>query len=389
MLGRLTVTTAAIMSVIVIEQLLEKSQTLCDLVIAGALPLDRLLMIWIYLMPVIFYHASPEIVSIAVAWRYHQWIENFEILTLRCAGRSACQIACPGVVAAVLAASFCGLNSLFLLAPSWKSLEEIRSAGLVNPGILALQPGYQQEIVPGLSLGFARRSRDGTTLENVVVLDSRSVHAVTDIWARRARLLRSDENWLLLFESGAYIVRNAAGSKRVAFDTLSLPLGNGVLGGRAARTGGFYEEPVTRLLDPPSKVRKDSLARAQWLAEGNRRIVNPLLCVGNVVLVLGLLVPKQYSRRQGSIRLKIFFAIAVAAALATNFLPDPIVSMAVRNNGLLPLLYLLPAAPTLLGALLLARSDARSLLLPGRRRQLARTLSPEPRLPTIPPRQTS
>ena len=129
MLGRLTVTTAAITSVIVVEQILEKSQRLYDLVITGALPLDRLLLIWFHILPVIFYHASPEIVSIAVAWRYHQWNENREVLTLRSAGRSCCQIACPGILAAMFAASFCALNSLCLLAPSWGSLEDIRLGG--------------------------------------------------------------------------------------------------------------------------------------------------------------------------------------------------------------------------------------------------------------------
>jgi lipopolysaccharide export system permease protein len=357
MLGRLTVTTAAILSVIVVEQLLVKSQTLCDLVIAGGLPIDRLLLIWLYLMPVIFYHASPEIVSIAVAWRYHQWIENFEILTLRCAGRSSHQIACPGIVAAVLAASFCSVNSLWLLPLSWRSLEEIRSAALANPDVVALQPGYQQEIVPGLSFGFAERGRDGTTLKNIVVLDGRNTHSVTEIWARRGRLLRSDEDWSLLLEAGAYIARTAAGTKEVGFDTLSLPLSRGA----ATRPRGFYEEPVTRLLNPPSEIRKDALASAQWQAEGHRRIINPLLCVGNVVLVLGLLVP----RRQRNTRLMVLFAIAVASALATNFLPDPIVSIAVRDSEFMPLLYLLPVMPMIAGGLLLAGSDARYSLFPG------------------------
>jgi hypothetical protein len=36
-----------------------------------------------------------------------------------------------------------------------------------------------------------------------------------------------------------------------------------------------------------------TLWSAQWLTEGHRRIINPLLCVGNVVLVLGLLVPRR------------------------------------------------------------------------------------------------
>jgi lipopolysaccharide export LptBFGC system permease protein LptF len=365
MLGRLTVTTAAIMSVIVVEQIFEKSHRLYDLVIAGALPLDRLLLIWVHILPVIFYHASPEIVSIAVAWRYHQWIENNEILTLRSAGRSCRQIACPGIIAALLAASFCALNSLCLLAPSWGSLEDIRLEVLANPSVDALQAGYQQEITPGLSVGFARRILDSSILEDIVVLDSRKEDAFINIWARRGRLLRTDEDLLLLFDSGAYIVRTETGTEKVDFDTFSLPLGNGMLGGMTAHTRGFYEEPVTRLLNPPSEVRNNTLVWAQWVAEGHRRIINPLLCVGNVVLVLGLLVPG----RQGDLRLKILFVIAVASALATNTLPDPIVLMAIRNIDFLPLLYLLPAVPTIAGGLLLVGSDMRSPMSSGWRRR--------------------
>jgi lipopolysaccharide export LptBFGC system permease protein LptF len=369
MLGRLAATTAAIMSVIVVEQILEKSRKLYDLVMAGALPIHRLLLIWLHILPVIFYHASPEIVSIAVAWRYHQWIENNEVLTLRNAGRSCFQIACPGIIAAMLFASFCALNSLCLLPPSWGSLEDIRLEAVANPSVDALQPGYQQQIIPGFSVGFARRGLDGTTLEDIVVLDGHKDDAFTDIWARRGRLLRTGEDLLLLFDSGAYIVRNATGTKKVVFDTFSLPLGNGMLGATTARARGFYEEPVTRLLNPPSEVKNDILVWAQWLAEGHRRIINPLLCVGNVVLVLGLLVP----RRPGNFPLKILFMLAVASALATNTLPDPIVSMAVRNVDFLPLLYLLPAAPAIAGGLLLIRSDMRSPMFSGwRQRQLNR-----------------
>jgi lipopolysaccharide export LptBFGC system permease protein LptF len=380
MLGRLTVTSATIMSVIVVEQILEKSRKLYDLVMAGALPLDRLLSIWLHILPVIFYHASPEIVSVAVAWRYHQWIDHNEVLTLRSAGRSGLQVACPGIVAAVLAASFCALNSLFLLAPSWGSLEDIRLEAVVNPTVDALQPGYQQEIIPGLSVGFARRSLDGNTLEDIVVLDSRKEHAFIDIWARRGRLLRNDADQLLQLDHGAYIVRTTTGTEKVGFDTFLLPVWVGILGGTASRARGFYEEPVTRLLSPPSDVRNDALVWAQWLTEGHRRIINPLLCIGNVVLVLGLLVP----RRQGDFRLKILFALAVASALATNTLPDPIVLMAVHNIDLFPLLYLLPAVPTIIGGLLLVGGDIRSPMFSGlQRRRLnratgARTLVRDP-----------
>ena len=93
---------------------------------------------------------------------------------------------------------------------------------------------------------------------------------------------------------------------------------------------------------------------AQWLAEGHRRIINPLLCVGNVVLVLGLLVP----RRQG-VGQTLMFGLAVASAFATNTLPGPLISMSTLNISLMPVLYLMPTVPAIVGCVLLAGSDMR------------------------------
>ena len=354
MLGRLTVTTALIMSAIVFEQILHKSPKLYDLLMAGVLSLDRLLSIWLYILPVIFYHATPEIISVAVAFRYYQWIENNEVLTLWSAGRSSRQIACPGIIVAMLAALFCALNSLCLLPLSWARLEDIRLAALPDLSANVLQPGYQQEITPGISVAFARRSPDGTTLEDIVALDGRKEHAFTQIWARRGRFLESDGISLLLLDSGAYFVRTATGIKKVDFDTFSLPVPTGTPGGAAPRQRGFYEEPVKRLLNPPIEVRIDTRVWARWLVEGHRRIINPLLCFGNVVLVLGLLVPRR--QRVGQ---TLMFALAVASAFATNTLPDPIISLATRNIELLPVLYLMPTVPAIVGGLLLAGSDMR------------------------------
>jgi hypothetical protein len=53
------------------------------------------------------------------------------------------------------------------------------------------------------------------------------------------------------------------------------------------------------------------------------------------------------------------FALAVASAFATNTLPDPIISLATRNIELLPVLYLMPTVPAIVGGLLLAGSDMR------------------------------
>jgi len=258
------------------------------------------------------------------------------------------------MIVAALAGLFCALNSLCLLPWSWARFEDIRFATAVNLSVGALQPGYQQEITPGISVAFARRILDGTTLEDIVALDGRKEHAFTQIWARRGRVLESDGVSLLTLESGTYFVHTATGIKKVDFDAFSLPLTIGAPGGAAQSSRGFYQESVKQLLNPPIEVRTDPMVLAQWLTEGHRRIINPLLCVGNAVLVLGLLVPKRQRVRQ-----TLGFGLAVASGFATNTLPGPIISMAIRNINLVPVLYLMPTVPAIIGGVLLAGSDMR------------------------------
>ena len=79
----------------------------------------------------------------------------------------------------------------------------------------AMQRYVDQEIIPGVSVSFARRSLDGTTLEDIVALDSRKEHEFTEIWSRRGRFLESGGVSLLLLDSGAYFVRTSTGIEKV------------------------------------------------------------------------------------------------------------------------------------------------------------------------------
>jgi lipopolysaccharide export LptBFGC system permease protein LptF len=362
MFGRLIGATAMVAGVIAAVQVLRKSLPLYGLVMSGAISFEQLLVVWLHVLPVVFYHATPEMASIAVAWMYYRWIENNEIVTLRNAGLSCGEIARPGLIVAVLAGLFCAVNSLLLLAPSWRAVEDIRYQALAHVGIDSLQPGYQQQVIPGVSLAFARRGRDGVTLEDVVVLDRRKEHKAIDIWAQRGGLALASQDRVLWLEHGVYLVRRDGKMERVAFETFSLPLDISLFDDRSPAIGGVYEEAFLRLLSPPDGIREDALRSAAWQTEGHRRLINPLLCCGSVVLVLGLLIPGRQARRfAGRIR----FLIAVLLSLSTNILPNPVFEIASRNIELLPFLYLLPTVPGILGVLLLISENGLSLRLSG------------------------
>ena len=352
MLGRLAIITAALAVLIAVEQILRKSLTFYDLVVTGTLPFSELLSIWLHVLPVIFYHATPEIVALGMACRYQLWIENNELLALQSAGRSRWQIAAPGMIIAALGAVFCAVNSLYLVPLSWTKIEEIRLGTTLHPRITLLEPGYEREIAPGVSIVFSGRGDSSTTLESILIRDSRDRQALRDIWAHRARVFETREGSFLSLEKGFYIVRAPDKVDIVDFADLWVPLDFAIAGPKRARQSGFYEEPVIRLIDPPAAIRADPLLAAEWITEGHRRIINPPLCFGTAVLVLGLLLVGRPNRTGQRLR----FVLAVASGLATNTLPGPIVSMALRNLELLPFLYLLPVAPAGIGALLLGIS---------------------------------
>jgi lipopolysaccharide export LptBFGC system permease protein LptF len=296
---------------------------------------------------------------------YYRWIESNEILVLRNAGLGCAEIARPGIIVAAVAAGFCAVNSLGLLAPSWRAVEDVRYQALAHVGLDALEPGYQQQIVPGVSIVFARRARD-ETLEDILLLDRRKQHKAIDIWAKRGGLAQEPQNRVLWLEDGVYLVRRDEKSEQVAFKTFAFPLDVSVFGDQTPRIRGLYEQAVPRLLKPPERIRSDPLKFAEWQTEGHRRLINPLLCCGSVVLVLGLMVPGRQNRRLAG---RLRFAVAAILALATNTVPNALFEVAVHHLELLPFFYLLPTVPGIGGVLLLLAGDGRGPHLPRRLRQ--------------------
>ena len=358
MVGRLATVVAAILAVVTIEELLQKSQPVYVLVASGDLPLSKLLLLWLNLLPLIFYHSTPEIVAIALAYRYYWWGETNELVALKNAGLSGFQIARPGIVTAALFALFCAVNSLWLMPSAWTRVEDIRLTAVktVNPELL--QPGYQQEVVSGLSIEFAHRLDDGT-LTDIVVFDAREDSQFRILWAKSGQFVEAEGKLVLRLEKGSYHVHNTTEWYTADFDSLSLPLRIDDPAALPPRVHGYYEQDIWALFNPPWQIRGVPELRASWLTEGHQRISAPLMCLGVGLLVLGLLVPGNQSRTRRVSKL----LVAIVAALAAATLPTPLASLTVRYLELLPCFYLLAVVPGVAGLGLLILGGA-----PGRRR---------------------
>lgn len=359
MIGRLTMTAAAVFAVIAIEELLEKSQFLYVLVVSGEMSFGRLLYLWLNLLPLIAYHAIPEVISLSIAFRYYLWTEQKEILILKNAGLSCFSLARPGLIAAGCFAVLCGLNSLWLVSPTWVNVENIRAAAITNFDPDILQPGSQQRLGPDLSLEFDQRLADGS-LSGIVVLDVHEAPKFRMIWAKLGQFIRLGDQLLLELNQGAVYVRDRAGDRAdgytVRFDHMTLPVRAGDATALPPRSPGILELPFAQLINPPPEIRNDRLQFARGLVEAHQRITAPLLCIGNSILVLGLLIPGYRGRTQQLFRL----FITVVSAIATNTLPAPLNSVFAVHLEFLPCFYLLPIVPATIGTLLLIRGDTPS-----------------------------
>ena len=288
MYSRLALAFLGVTAVLVVNEMLYKTKELYHLVFANVISLTELLIVWLTLMPVVFYHLSPEMVTIALLARYYLWRQHNEILAMRSIGMSCWQIALPGIMAGMCAAIFCAVMSMYALPATFGKAMEIRAAAetRIAPGMLV--EGVQNIISPQLSLSF-QRWLSADVVGEVVVTQDHSPGDFTFIVAERAQFVEKNGVYVLVLENGAEVThRSAQDVSRVSFDQLSVPLVKPEPVVNPAH--GFYDQPIGTLLDPPKEVWHDPVQLAAWLSEGHHRIVNPLRCIGCALLLLGLLL---------------------------------------------------------------------------------------------------
>ena len=351
MYSRLALAFLGVMAVLVANEMLYKTKELYHLVFAHVISLSELLTVWATLMPVVVYQLGPEVVTIALLIRFYLWRQHNEILALRSMGLSCWQIALPGIMVGVCAAVFCAVMSLYALPTTFGKAMEIKAAAetRIAPGMLV--EGVQNTISPQLSLSF-QHWLSANIVGEVVVTQDRRPGDFTFLAAERGQFVEKDGVYVLVLENGSQLVHNSvADVRRVSFDQLSIPL---VEPDRVVNpSNGFYTQPISILLNPPEEVRQNPQQLAVWLSEGHHRIVNPLRCIGCALLLLGVLVPGLQSYSELIVRLLLATALTFAESSASTVA----FVVARRYAGMVPLLYLLPVVPGVIGALLLSLGD--------------------------------
>jgi lipopolysaccharide export LptBFGC system permease protein LptF len=355
MYGRLIRGTLAVMAILAMNEMFYKTKDLYRLVIAGVISVRELLTVWVTLLPVIFYQVAPEMVALAVLARYYFWRQDNEVLAQRTVGRSCWQIASPAILVAVCAAIFTASMSLYALPVSIGIAEDIRAAAALRINPSMLDEGVQNQILPSVSISF-QSWHAANVIDGVVLTDDRRSGEHSFVIAQQGHFVETAGDYVLLLDNGDSFTYSGTGSemKHLLFNQLAIPLSPDA-DSLPVRYPGYYEADIGTLLNPSEEIRQNRSLWAASVAEGHHRIINPLRCIGCVLLVLGILVPGQ----QGYAELIVRLVLALSLTFAENTASTIAFSAAQRDVGGGAFLYLLPGVSGSLGALLLYRGDMR------------------------------
>lgn len=358
MFRRLLAYTAAVALVLAVVVLLTTTPELFALLGQGSIPFGEFLLALLSLMPMVFYLVGPIAVTVAVGFAYHHWSRNNEIVSLQMAGLTNRALAIPGMAAAGVAMLFTASMSLYLLPVAFRHFEDTSYAAAINLTIGALDEGYLQRIAPNLSLSFRKRLGEDV-IQDVTILDGRKSGSFTYIFAERGHFVtraQPEPEQVLLLAKGSYLTRHDQDeepAKPVDFENLVLPLSSMGSVSKSRPWRGFFEEHIDRLLFPPAQIRKVPGDYGQWVAEGHKRIIMPLLCLSYVAFALGMLLQGKNPRTGRILRL---IALALGVGL-WHGLTVAVHSFVVRVPMMIPLYYLMVVVPAAVGFILLLSAD--------------------------------
>ena len=335
-------------------ELLATTQPLANLFANGVLPFGQYAFALLCALPTIFYLAGPVTSAAAIVYLYREWDRHHQIVALRMIGLTDRAIAAPGIGAAAVAMLMVAAMSLYLVPVSARAISDIRYAALQRFSLEVLVPGQMQSVTPQYSIWFRERSETGI-LQEVVVVDGRKPEHPAYIFAKRGYTALPGEGGrepALFLESGTQMGRDSENQdvKFISFDHLIVPLADFA----AARLWrGFFEEHIGTLLDPPPDVRSDRAAYGEWLEEGHRRIIMPLLAMSYAIFALGALL-------RGEPRHRSLRAIVIALAVASwHVLIVVSHSLIAQRPEMIPLYYAMALIPGLIGGAMLSVPPAR------------------------------
>jgi lipopolysaccharide export system permease protein len=291
----------------------------------------------------------PITCFIVVVFVYARLAGDRELTVMRAAGMSDFSLARPALALGVTVMLLCYWLNIVLVPASLKSFHDYQYQIRNQIAAFLLEPGVFTQVSNDLTVYVQSRDAQNGLL-GILIEDSRDKNAPATVLARSGELQVTPKGPVVILEDGS---REQVDPRTGRLDVLTFHRNVINLSQTAKSAAEDNTDPAAAPLGDlfdPSIPLSDS-DRKKWLVEGQRRLSAPLTALGFTLIGLLAVLGGKFRRHGGLLRPLAAVAavtLLVAASLAVN-------NFAARGLALLPLIWIVAAAPGLAAGLLLFR----------------------------------
>ena len=282
----------------------------------------------------------PITTYVVIQFMYLRLAGDREITVMRAAGLSPFALARPALALALLTTLGGYWLNLSLVPESLAAFRQYQWEIRNKVAAFLLQEGVFTPISDKLVVYVRSRTPDGA-LRGILVDDARDPTLHATILAETGQLMEGSHGPRVLLERGSRqeIDRKTGRLNILTFTENEIDLAEAG-GTEGARPVDMSEVTTADLLNPIRAQERDA---PKWIAEGHRRLVEPLTSITYALVALVAVLTGPFQRHGGFLR-PLFSVLAVVMLVAMGL---TINGLAARDTALVPLIWaraLLPAA---------------------------------------------
>lgn len=338
---------------------LSQSLRYLTLIVSHSLPLSLSFKFLSLLLPSLLLLILPAAMFIAVAFVYQKLILDRELVVLRACGVSQLALARPALALAGGVTIVCYALSLYFIPLSVRASKDLEHDFLTRYGRFLVQEGVFTPVGPGLTI-YVRKREGGGGLRGVLIEDARNPRHPVSYTAAFGQLNATERGMRLTMRDGTYQERDPSTGKLsiLNFDDAAIDVDTGRQA--AGERNRLPEELFLGELLRPGEALLRSIPGGTLLAVAHTNLALPLYALGFTLIGLAFVLNGGTQRQEGIWRI----GAAILLVSSLEILAVSLRNVAGRVPVLLPLMYVGPLLPTVLGLAVMAHADGRLRLLP-------------------------
>ncbi|MDR3441190.1 LPS export ABC transporter permease LptF [Telmatospirillum sp.] len=293
----------------------------------------------------------PVSLFAVVLFTYNKLISDRELIVLRAAGLSHWTLAQPALILAAISTVIGYILNIWVIPMAVEEFHQLQWTLRSTATNVMLQEGQFNQIGTGLTVYVRARSPAGELL-GIIVYDRRNpLHTVT-LMAERGALIKTDNGTpkvLMINGTREQVSHDTHRLSLLYFDNYAMEFSDSSDTGEE-RSRDARERSTAELFSV-TEAQVGPTAFRQFRVEGHQRLASPLYHFSFAFVAAACLLSGWFNRRGQNDRL----ILAIALMIGIQAMALGVGNLATRDLSLVPLVYLAPLIPAVIGAWVLLR----------------------------------